>query len=207
MNIKTQKILMYIPIVNYFIMFYFVFAARKRLQISSSDFLKCTCKIFLFLILFTIPRIIVDSCFDNKIPGLILYYVSLYVYPLIIAYFFIECQQRYIDGQNDRFTRNYEQNTAAASHMNCENNRSKNILRLLSFIPFLNIAVAVYCIIKRIIAGKISLKTVLLILGVCLAMTVLRALIDVADKVGSIYKAAVPVSLYIQAALITNFVI
>ncbi len=102
MSIKTQKILMYIPIVNYFIMFYFVFAARKRLQISSSDFFKCTCKIFLFLILFTIPRIIVDSCFDNKIPGLILYYVSLYVYPLIIAYFFIECQQRYIDGQNDR---------------------------------------------------------------------------------------------------------
>lgn len=38
MSIKTQKILMYIPIVNYFIMFYFVFAARKRLQISSSDF-------------------------------------------------------------------------------------------------------------------------------------------------------------------------
>lgn len=209
MSIKTQKALMFIPIVNYFLMLYFVFVARKKLQISNRDFLKCACKILLFTALVTIPRIVIDIYFDNETLTLALYYASAYVYPLIIAYFSIECQQCYIDEQNEKINSiiQYKQTTTMNTSKKNDAYKIKKTLRLLSVVPFLNIIVAIYCIIKLIFDKRISLRNISYIVGICFIMTIIRASIDVATKGGLEYKIAVPISFYVQISLIINIVI
>lgn len=82
MNIKTQKIIMFIPLVNFVVVFCWI-AAYAKYPTTISRFLKKLCLIFSVIIILNIPRIFIYKFFDNGMVLSIIALIFAYIYILL----------------------------------------------------------------------------------------------------------------------------
>ena len=94
MSIKVQKIILFIPIVNFVSMFCFLGMCFKR-GIAFKEYLIVLLKMFGAVILLTIPRIIVSFAWENYIANQILLWVTVYCYFFVLALIAIQAQEKF----------------------------------------------------------------------------------------------------------------
>lgn len=82
MNIKTQKIIKFIPIVNFSVVFCWI-GAYAKYPTTISRFLKKLCLIFSVIIILNIPRIFINKFIDDSMILSIITLSFAYVYILL----------------------------------------------------------------------------------------------------------------------------
>lgn len=95
MKIKTQKILKFIPIANFIILFIWIGAYYKHVT-KPSRFIKNLLKMFLAVILITIPRIAAYKIGAPEFVLQLLLYICTYLSMLIMAMIAIKDQEKLI---------------------------------------------------------------------------------------------------------------
>ncbi len=92
MSLKAHKILIFIPIVNIFFMFFFIYFYLKN-NLPMSRFLKNIFKVFGLLILVNLPRMILDIFF--QIHSDILFWITAYLCFLSFGLVFVKDEEKY----------------------------------------------------------------------------------------------------------------
>ena len=92
MSIKTQKILRFIPIVNMITVFVWIGRVFGS-AVSFSYFLKHVFKLFFWMIVITVPRIICSFVFGNDILDMILMWVCGYFYFFAMSWVAVSAQE------------------------------------------------------------------------------------------------------------------
>jgi hypothetical protein len=95
MSIKTQKILKYIPVVNFIIIFYWINAYAKNVT-STFRFLKNLLKVFGIILLINIPRIVLDFLSAPTIVQNIIFILSVYLSLFSWTVIAIKDQEKFI---------------------------------------------------------------------------------------------------------------
>lgn len=80
MSIQKQKVLRFIPIVNFFVCVFSWLKMYRVKNIKQADFLRAMLIMFLVMLLLTLPRIILSVVFKNDMLDSIVFYISLYFY-------------------------------------------------------------------------------------------------------------------------------
>lgn len=99
MNISKQKIFLYIPIINFFIIMVSWLLFYYKNNISTIRFLKNVIKIFTFCFLITIPRILIDKFTDILLLENILLWIYIIIYMFIPSFFALKDQEKYVEEQ------------------------------------------------------------------------------------------------------------
>jgi len=92
MSIKTQKILRFIPIVNFVTMFAWINLCFKK-SVKQFDYIKNLIKMFLLIILITAVRIVCSFVFKNEMLDSIIMYISIYFYLLSMSFVSVKAQE------------------------------------------------------------------------------------------------------------------
>ena len=92
MSLKTHKILIFIPIVNIFFMFFFIYFYLKS-NLPMSRFLKNIFKVFGLLILVNLPEMILNIFF--QIHSDILFWITAYLCFLSFGLVFVKDEEKY----------------------------------------------------------------------------------------------------------------
>ena len=87
MKISTQKKVLYVPIVNFFVIVFSWLAFYRKHNGSAGDFLKTALKIIGFCVLITVPRILVAKLVGILWLDTLLFWISVPFYLFIPAYF------------------------------------------------------------------------------------------------------------------------
>jgi len=95
MSIKKQKIISFIPIINFSIFFFWIYSYIKN-NIKRMRFLKYLLYMFVVIILSSIPRIIVSYALNNETINNILFGLQMYFIPLLISFIAIKDQENRI---------------------------------------------------------------------------------------------------------------
>ena len=77
MTLKKQKIVRYIPIIQFIIVFYWIGYYRKNNH-KHRDFFKTSLKMIAFLLVVNIPRMILHFIFKNDFLDNVIFYISIY---------------------------------------------------------------------------------------------------------------------------------
>ena len=77
MTLKKQKIIKYIPIIQFITTFCWIRYYQKN-NLPYSAFFKSSLKTIVFLLAINIPRMILHIIFQNELLDSILYYMSIY---------------------------------------------------------------------------------------------------------------------------------
>ena len=93
MSIKVQKILRFIPVVNFVTVFLWIRFCMVS-AIRPAEYIKYLLKMFLFCIIITIPRIVVSSVLRDPSVDSILTSVSLLLYLWVISFVAVEAQEK-----------------------------------------------------------------------------------------------------------------
>ncbi|MEE1074305.1 MAG: hypothetical protein U0K93_02365 [Acutalibacteraceae bacterium] len=94
MKIKTQKIIMFIPFVNFSLVFMFLLF-MKRNNIEAIYFLKALIKISLFLLLNSIVLKVIIGILDNNLITSVLEWFFIYFDLFIIAFVSVKAQEQH----------------------------------------------------------------------------------------------------------------
>ena len=96
MSLKIQKILIFVPIVNIFFMFFFIYFYLKN-GLPMLRFLKNIFKVFGLLILVNLPRMILDIFF--QIHSDILFWITAYLCFLSFGLVLLKDEEKYYKGK------------------------------------------------------------------------------------------------------------
>lgn len=96
MTLKAHKILIFIPIVNIFFMFFFIYFYLKN-NLPMSRFLKNLFKIFGLLIIVNLPEMILSIFF--QIHSDILFWITTYLCFLSFGLVFVKDEEKYYKGK------------------------------------------------------------------------------------------------------------
>ncbi len=96
MSIKTQKILRFIPIINFITMFCWIRLCFKK-QVKTRTFIADEIKIIIGVLIITIIRIIISKILKSDNIDLIVTNISMYFYLLIIAWFSVKAQEKILE--------------------------------------------------------------------------------------------------------------
>ena len=97
MTLKTQKIIMYIPIVQIITFFCWLMYYYKK-NLKKSDFFKTLFLIIGWVVVITIPRIILNAIFKNETLDNIVFYIFLYPTLFGISYIAVADQEKHENG-------------------------------------------------------------------------------------------------------------
>ena len=96
MNVKKQKIIRFIPIVQLLTMFFWIKSYMTN-NLKYLDFFKAFFRAFLVVFLVNLPRMIIHLIFvDNVALNNILYYVSIYPTFLGMSFVFVADQEKHL---------------------------------------------------------------------------------------------------------------
>lgn len=95
MSIKVQKVIKYIPVVNFVVVFFWIKSYAKY-STSVWRIFKPLIKIFFAVTIVNIPRLILAHTLEATVVYWILYYATLYVTLFIIAHITISDQEKLI---------------------------------------------------------------------------------------------------------------
>ncbi len=98
MKIKTQKILRFIPIVNFVIMFIWI-GMYFKYSTKQSQFIINLLKMFAGIITINIPRFIINKLDGEEILIQLAYYMTVYLTFFWIAYIAVKDQIRIMERQ------------------------------------------------------------------------------------------------------------
>ena len=104
MSIKMQKIISFIPVVNFITVAFWVDLVMKN-KIPMIAIFRPLIKSMICVVVFLIPRIILDRMLDDVLINTIVFYVATYLTDLAIAFIFVDDQiklQKKIDEKNDQ---------------------------------------------------------------------------------------------------------
>ena len=104
MSIKMQKIISFIPVVNFITVAFWVDLVMKN-KIPMIAIFRPLIKSMICVVVFLIPRIILDRMLDDVLINTIVFYVAIYLTNLAIAFIFVDDQiklQKKIDEKNDQ---------------------------------------------------------------------------------------------------------
>ena len=102
MSIKMQKIISFIPVVNFITVAFWVDLVMKN-KIPMIAIFRPLIKSMICVVVFLIPRIILDRMLDDVLINTIVFYVAIYLTNLAIAFIFVDDQiklQKKIDEKN-----------------------------------------------------------------------------------------------------------
>ena len=102
MSIKMQKIISFIPVVNFITAAFWVDLVMKN-KIPMIAIFRPLIKSMICVVVFLIPRIILDRMLDDVLINTIVFYVAIYLTNLAIAFIFVDDQiklQKKIDEKN-----------------------------------------------------------------------------------------------------------
>ena len=85
---------MWLPLINYFLFFYWFLYFPKKYNISKKEFWVTSIQIFGTSILIGIPNIILNSL-NNQLLNSILLVICLYLYPLLWGVLILKTVQKY----------------------------------------------------------------------------------------------------------------
>lgn len=88
---KVQKILTFIPIVNLFLIFYWIFYKGNKLRTSNRDIRYSLFKFMILAILLNIPRIFI-SLLENELIDIICLCISVYLIGIVAGFVVIKAQ-------------------------------------------------------------------------------------------------------------------
>lgn len=94
MTIDKQKILKYIPIVQLATLFFWDRYARKN-NVKLKERLKTDIKMVIFLLIITIPRMILHFVLKNELLDNIIFYISIYPTFLGLATLAVAAQEKH----------------------------------------------------------------------------------------------------------------
>lgn len=92
MNIKIQKIIKFIPVFNYLILFVWLLSYMRG-NYNFSRFIKKSVTALFLVIVLTIPRIVLSTTFQEPLLDSIAFYISAYLIPYVLSSFFIKDQE------------------------------------------------------------------------------------------------------------------
>ena len=95
MLIRVQKIISFIPVLNFFVVLYWSLFCLKR-AIAPIRFAKKLFMMFLWLLLITIPRIVLSRVFQSDILDKVTWIISIYLIPVGLSWIAIKDQISYI---------------------------------------------------------------------------------------------------------------
>ena len=104
MSIEKQKILRFIPVINFITAAFWVDLVMKN-KIPMTAIFRPLIKSMICVVVFLIPRIILDRMLDDVLINTIVFYVATYLTDLAIAFIFVDDQiklQKKIDEKNDQ---------------------------------------------------------------------------------------------------------
>ena len=93
MSIQTQKILRFIPIVN-FVTVFFMLGAYARIPLIGSGWCKTLFKLFGVTILTNLPRIICFYAIGNETLDRVLFYITGYLMLFGLAWIAVDTQEK-----------------------------------------------------------------------------------------------------------------
>lgn len=93
---KAQKILTFIPIVNLFLLFYWIFYKGKKLRTSNRDMRYSLFEFMILGILLNIPRIFI-SLLENELIDIISLWISVYLVGVVAGFVVIKAQMIQIE--------------------------------------------------------------------------------------------------------------
>ena len=99
-----QKIISFIPVVNFITVAFWVDLVMKN-KIPMIAIFRPLIKSMICVVVFLIPRIILDRMLDDVLINTIVFYVAIYLTNLAIAFIFVDDQiklQKKIDEKNDQ---------------------------------------------------------------------------------------------------------
>ena len=92
MSIKIQKILRFIPIINFITVFLWLRLCMVK-AMKPNQYFKKLGLLFLLVILITVVRIVLDKVFNNEIVTAISTWVGIYLYFLSMAWVSVKAQE------------------------------------------------------------------------------------------------------------------
>ena len=95
MSIKVQKIIKYIPYINLFLLFVWLFEYSRRSNEGNMGFVKKFMLGAVMAIVINIPRILLSFIIDSVIINAILLHLSIYASSLVICSIAIKDQEGY----------------------------------------------------------------------------------------------------------------
>lgn len=99
MSIKVQKVLRFIPVVNFFTVFLCLYTCYKQ-RVTVSQLLKKLLIIFGVLIIILIPEIFVDKFLNNESVSSIVGLLTTYVHLFVISCFAVKYQEELLNSDN-----------------------------------------------------------------------------------------------------------
>lgn len=94
MTIKKQKIIKFIPIIQFITMFFWIKYYQKN-NIKYNDFFKTMLKMFAFLLVMNIPRMLLHFIFKSDLLDNIIFYICIYPYFLGLASLAVDDQEQH----------------------------------------------------------------------------------------------------------------
>ena len=92
---RTQKIIWFIPVVNFITMFMWINTCM-RMRTTMGDYLKTLLGMFFWMIVMTIPRIVLSVALDNNILDTVLAFITVPAYFYVLSFLAIRAQERII---------------------------------------------------------------------------------------------------------------
>ena len=102
MSIKTQKIVRFIPFVNFFVTFFSLIKSyRSSKQAKVGDILKIVLTMFVSILLINLPKIILSGLINNEMINTVISLVTAYVTLVVISTIAIIQQEKYMLNDNE----------------------------------------------------------------------------------------------------------
>lgn len=102
MSIKKQKIICFIPIINFVIIGFLWLRMYYKYPIHKTRFLKRILQMCVFVVIITIPNIILNSLFDNKTIEILINLISSYLYLVAFSCIAVKDQEQYLTENVDK---------------------------------------------------------------------------------------------------------
>ena len=104
MSIEKQKIIRFIPVVNFITAVFWIDLVIKN-KIPMKAIIRPLIKSMICVVVFNVPRMMLITVIDDVLINTILFYVATYLTDLAIAFIFVDDQiklQKKIDEKNDQ---------------------------------------------------------------------------------------------------------